>query len=78
MPVVTVVLPHPVLRQAGPFLATFVPPMLQSAQDDDNVLVTVDAQGNPVDIGGYYRPDETLTEQAMRPSQTLNRIIDRL
>ena len=36
------------------------------------------AQGNPVDIGGYYRPDETLTEQAMRPSQTLNRIIDRL
>ncbi|MBJ82304.1 MAG: isocitrate dehydrogenase (NADP(+)) [Acidimicrobiaceae bacterium] len=36
------------------------------------------AQGNPVDIGGYYRPDETLTEQVMRPSQTLNRIIDRL
>ncbi len=36
------------------------------------------AQGHSVDIGGYYRPDETLTERVMRPSQTLNTIIDRL
>ena len=36
------------------------------------------AQGSPVDIGGYYRPDATLTEQVMRPSETLNTIIDRL
>ncbi len=36
------------------------------------------AQGHSVDIGGYYRPDETLTERVMRPSQTLNTIINRL
>ncbi len=36
------------------------------------------AQGKPVDIGGYYRPDEALAERAMRPSPTLNAIIDDL
>lgn len=30
------------------------------------------AQGEPVDISGYYRPDATLTSKAMRPSETLN------
>ena len=34
------------------------------------------AQGAPVDIGGYYHPDDTLAEQAMRPSATFNAIID--
>jgi isocitrate dehydrogenase len=33
------------------------------------------AQGDPVDIGGYYFPDENLADAAMRPSGTLNRII---
>ncbi|MDG5491673.1 NADP-dependent isocitrate dehydrogenase [Psychroserpens sp. SPM9] len=32
-------------------------------------------QGQPVDIGGYYEPNETKTSQAMRPSETLNKII---
>lgn len=36
----------------------------------------IDAQGSPVDIGGYYRPDTALTARAMRPSATLNGIID--
>ena len=35
-----------------------------------------DAQGQPVDIGGYYRPDNALAAQAMRPSATLNAIVD--
>lgn len=34
------------------------------------------AQGKPVDIGGYYLPDEVMAETAMRPSATLNVIID--
>ena len=34
------------------------------------------AQGQPVDIGGYYRPDPPRTERAMRPSETFNAIID--
>jgi isocitrate dehydrogenase len=34
------------------------------------------AQGKPVDIGGYYFPDEAKCAAAMRPSATLNAIID--
>jgi isocitrate dehydrogenase len=34
------------------------------------------AQGAPVDIGGYYQPDDRLATAAMRPSPTLNAIID--
>jgi isocitrate dehydrogenase len=34
------------------------------------------AQGSPVDIGGYYIPDDAKCAQAMRPSATLNAIID--
>ncbi len=34
------------------------------------------AQGKPVDMGGYYRPDDEKTAAAMRPSATLNAIID--
>lgn len=34
------------------------------------------AQGDPVDIGGYYLPDAEKAAAAMRPSQTLNGIID--
>jgi len=33
------------------------------------------AQGKPVDIGGYYRPNVELTAKAMRPSATLNAIV---
>ena len=33
------------------------------------------AQGDPVDIGGYFMPDDQKASEAMRPSQTLNRII---
>ncbi|HHH53960.1 MAG TPA: NADP-dependent isocitrate dehydrogenase [Bacteroidetes bacterium] len=33
-------------------------------------------EGHPSDIGGYYLPDDILAEKAMRPSDTLNGIID--
>jgi isocitrate dehydrogenase len=36
------------------------------------------AQGRPVDLGGYYRPDPARTGAAMRPSPTLNAILDDL
>jgi len=36
------------------------------------------AQGRPVDMGGYYHPDKVKTAKAMRPSPTLNAIIDGL
>jgi isocitrate dehydrogenase len=33
------------------------------------------AQGKPVDIGGYYKPDAEKTAQAMRPSKTFNELL---
>ncbi|BBY54877.1 NADP-dependent isocitrate dehydrogenase [Mycobacterium koreense] len=34
-----------------------------------------EVQGNPVDIGGYYLPDDELTTAVMRPSKTFNSVI---
>ena len=34
------------------------------------------AQGKPVDMGGYYHPDQEKTTKAMRPSPALNAIVD--
>ncbi|MGE4294422.1 MAG: NADP-dependent isocitrate dehydrogenase [Campylobacterales bacterium] len=36
----------------------------------------IGAQGKPQDTGGYYRPDAVKASKAMRPSATLNSIID--
>jgi isocitrate dehydrogenase len=36
------------------------------------------AQGKPVDIGGYYWPDDAKCAAAMRPSPTLNKIIEQI
>ncbi|CAM4014833.1 NADP-dependent isocitrate dehydrogenase [Bordetella muralis] len=33
------------------------------------------AQGKPVDIGGYYQPNEAKASAAMRPSATLNNVL---
>jgi isocitrate dehydrogenase len=34
------------------------------------------AQGKPQDLGGYYQPDPAKTSKAMRPSPTLNAIVE--
>jgi isocitrate dehydrogenase len=36
----------------------------------------LESQGEPVDIGGYFMPDDVKAEEAMRPSGTLNKIIN--
>lgn len=38
----------------------------------------IEAQGKPVDIGGYYLPDDAKCAAAMRPSATLNAILDQM
>jgi isocitrate dehydrogenase len=38
----------------------------------------IDAQGKPVNVGGYYRPDHVKASQAMRPSTTFNAIVEAL
>ena len=34
------------------------------------------AQGEKIDIGGYYKPDEDLMGRAMRPSRTFNKALE--
>ena len=46
------------------------------ADGEDAILAELKAaQGEPVDIGGYYQPDEARASQAMRPSATLNKAL---
>jgi len=35
-----------------------------------------EVQGKPVDLGGYYKPDDIKAAKAMRPSITFNTIFD--
>jgi len=48
------------------------------ANEEKIVSELAEVQGRPVDLGGYYRPDEEKVFSAMRPSATLNGIIDDL
>jgi isocitrate dehydrogenase len=36
------------------------------------------AQGSPMDVGGYYLPDDAMANKLMRPSPTFNAVIDTL
>ena len=56
-------------RFAGPATA------LADAEDAINAELLA-AQGSAVDIGGYYQPNRELASDAMRPSATLNAIVD--
>jgi isocitrate dehydrogenase len=49
------------------------------AENESKIVAELLAvQGEPMDVGGYYLPDEELASKAMRPSPTLNAIIDSL
>ena len=60
---------------AGAFASTAEALTAGEAQINDELL---GVQGSPADIGGYYRPDPDKTSAVMRPSATLNTIVDRL
>ncbi|HTX44901.1 MAG TPA: NADP-dependent isocitrate dehydrogenase [Solirubrobacteraceae bacterium] len=49
-----------------------------AADEDEIVSELADVQGEPVDIGGYYRPDVDAVAGAMRPSATLNAALETL
>ena len=52
-------------------------PLAQSLRANEEKIVKElnDAQGNPVDLGGYYLLDEDKTVAAMRPSTTFNQAL---
>ena len=47
-----------------------------TANEEKIVGELIAVQGKPVDIGGYYRPDDAKASAAMRPSATLNEILE--
>jgi isocitrate dehydrogenase len=57
--------------------AIFAPIAHQLEQQEQAIVSELNGvQGRPVEIGGYYHPDPRKTAAAMRPSITLNRIVD--
>ncbi|WP_020096664.1 NADP-dependent isocitrate dehydrogenase [Microbacterium sp. 11MF] len=61
-------------------LAAAFAPVAEALSSNEETIVAelVAVQGAPAEIGGYYRPDPALVEKVMRPSATLNGIIDGL
>ena len=56
--------------------ATFTPIALAFETNEAKINAElIAAQGKPQDIGGYYQPNPDLTSEAMRPSETFNRIL---
>jgi isocitrate dehydrogenase len=47
-----------------------------AANEEKIVQELAEAQGKPVDVGGYYQPNDELAAKVMRPSATLNAIVD--
>ena len=48
-------------------------------QEEESIIRELnDAQGSPVDLGGYFLPDVEKVSSAMRPSRTFNEILSRL
>ncbi len=55
-------------------LAAAFAPLAATLRENEQKIVDelIAVQGNPVDIGGYYKVDEAKTTAAMRPSATFN------
>ncbi len=59
-------------------LAAKFAPIAKELKDKEDTIIAelLAAEGKAQDIGGYYHPDDAKAEAAMRPSATLNAIID--
>nr|WP_228552960.1 MULTISPECIES: NADP-dependent isocitrate dehydrogenase [Mumia] len=55
-------------------LAAAFAPLAETLSDNAETITAelIGVQGSPAEIGGYYRPDDALASQVMRPSKTLN------
>jgi isocitrate dehydrogenase len=57
--------------------ARFAKVARELAANETKILAELKAaQGRPVEIGGYFRPNPELASKAMRPSPTFNAIVD--
>ena len=62
----------------GHALEVFFAPVVQALKDNEAKIIEelLSVEGKAQDIGGYYHPNDELAEKTMRPSATLNGIID--
>ncbi|MEA1955989.1 MAG: NADP-dependent isocitrate dehydrogenase [Campylobacterota bacterium] len=59
--------------------AKFAPVAKALTENEDKIMEELLAvEGKAQDIGGYFRPDDAKAEKAMRPSATLNEIINNI
>ena len=65
-------------KGANAELAEKFAPVAQALKDNEAKIIEelLAIEGKAQDIGGYFNPNEKLAEKAMRPSATLNAIID--
>ncbi|MBP2030529.1 isocitrate dehydrogenase [Methanohalophilus levihalophilus] len=64
-------------KKNGELKAIFEPVAKSLMENEEKIAnELLEVQGKAMDIKGYYAPDEELKSQAMRPSTTLNGIID--
>ncbi len=55
----------------------FAPIAKSLIENETKILEELNSiQGSPIDIGGYYQPNTDKASKAMRPSETLNSIVD--
>ena len=61
-------------------LAAAIKPVAQELRANEEAILNElnEVQGKEVSINGYYYPNNDMTSEVMRPSATLNRIIDTL
>jgi isocitrate dehydrogenase len=59
--------------------ARFIAVAKQLADSEADIVAELNGvQRDPADLGGYYRPDRELATKIMRPSATLNAVIDQV
>ncbi len=59
-------------------LAEKFAPVAKALEENEETIISelLASEGSPKDVGGYFHPDDAKAEAAMRPSATLNKIID--
>jgi isocitrate dehydrogenase len=67
-------------KSADADLRAYFGPVAKALTENETKIAEelIAVQGQPMNVGGYYRPDDELASKAMRPSATLNTIIDAL
>ncbi|MGD0556298.1 MAG: NADP-dependent isocitrate dehydrogenase [Streptosporangiaceae bacterium] len=61
-------------QDSNPELAAAFAPLVSALNEQEHVIIgeLIGVQGEPVELGGYYRPDPALVTAVMRPSATFN------